>query len=216
MPSLFFSYSHVDELLRDQLETHLSALQRQGVLTSWHDRPVTAGTELNNAIDSHLAAADIVLLLVSPDFIASEYCYEREMTRALERHEAGEARVIPVILRPSDWLDLPFGKLLAAPKDGKPITMWPNIDAAFLDVVLAIKHAFKELGQSSKPKSVTKVKPAAVANSSDSESSIRSSNLRVKKQFTTWIKIAFAMTASNTSPNTSRTRSVSSLLAMKA
>jgi TIR domain len=83
---LFFSYSHADEALRDQLETHLASLKRQGVISSWHDRRITAGTNVGEAIDSHLDAADVVLLLISPDFIASDYCYEREMTRALERH----------------------------------------------------------------------------------------------------------------------------------
>ncbi|MGB8988216.1 MAG: toll/interleukin-1 receptor domain-containing protein, partial [Candidatus Sulfotelmatobacter sp.] len=133
MATLFFSYSHVDESLRDQLETHLSGLRRQGMISSWHDRRITAGEDFGAAIDSHINTADVILLLVSPDFIASDYCYEREMKRALERHQQGDARVIPIILRPCDWHDLPFGKLLATPKDGRPVTMWPNIDQAFLD-----------------------------------------------------------------------------------
>jgi hypothetical protein len=124
--TLFFSYSHVDEDLRDQLETHLSGLRRQGIISSWHDRRITAGEDFGAAIDSQINAANVILLLVSPDFIASDYCYEREMKRALERHQQGDARVIPVILRPCDWHDLPFGKLLTTPKDGRPITMWPN------------------------------------------------------------------------------------------
>lgn len=151
MATLFFSYSLVDERLRDQLETHLSALRRQGILSSWHDRRITAGEEFDEAISSHIDSADVILLLVSPDFIASDYCYEREMKRALEQHEHREAKVIPVILRPCDWHDLPFGRLLAMPRDGRPITMWPNLDEAFLDVVTAIKRALKELGQSAKP-----------------------------------------------------------------
>src|ERR1700675_3339911 len=149
--TLFFSYSHADESLRDQLEKHLSGLQRQGIISSWHDRRITAGTELGGAIDSNLDAADTILLLISPDFIASDYCYEREMNRAMERHDRGEAKVIPVILRPCDWHDLPFGKLLATPTDGRPVTKWPNIDEAFLDVVIAIKRALTELGQNAKP-----------------------------------------------------------------
>jgi hypothetical protein len=152
MSVLFFSYSHLDESLRDQLETHLSSLRRQGTISSWHDRRITAGTEFGGAIDSNLDLADVILLLISPDFIASDYCYEREMSRALERHQKGEARVIPVILRPCDWHGLPFGKLLATPKDGRPVTMWPNIDEAFLDIVNAIKSALRELGQKATPK----------------------------------------------------------------
>jgi TIR domain len=179
--TLFFSYSHVDESLRDQLETHLSGLRRQGMISSWHDRRIAAGEDFGEAIDSHIDTADVILLLVSPDFIASDYCYEREMKRALERHQQGDARVIPVILRPCDWHDLPFGKLLATPKDGRPITMWPNLDEAFLDVVTAIKRALNDLGQGAKR---VGEKPSTTGGRSTSSESIRSSNLRVTKQFT--------------------------------
>ena len=184
MATLFFSYAHADEDLRDQLETHLSGLRRQGIISSWHDRRIIAGTEIGHAIDSHIDTADIVLLLVSPNFIASDYCYEREMGRALERHRKGEARVIPVILRPCDWHDLPFGKLLATPTDGRPVTMWPNIDQAFLDVVNAIKRALNELGQKAKPTRQTVPQPSADVPASPLYDEARSSNLRVKKRFT--------------------------------
>jgi hypothetical protein len=139
--SLFYSYSSKDGKLRDQLETHLSLLRRQGVLSVWHDRRVEAGTEWERQIDQHLEAAAIVLLLVSADFITSEYCYDLEMTRALERHEAGTARVIPVILRPCDWKTAPFGKLQALPRDGKPVTTWANRDEAFADVARGLREA---------------------------------------------------------------------------
>lgn len=122
----------------------------------------------------------MILLLVSPDFIASDYCYEREMNRALERHQRGDARVIPVILRPCDWKDLPFGKLLATPKDGRPITKWPNVDEAFQDVVSAIKGALKQQGGNAKSST------AKVPDTWKTTSTLpaRSSNLRIKKQFT--------------------------------
>ena len=139
------------------------------------------GEDFGAAIDGQVNTADVILLLVSPDFIASDYCYRREMKRALERHQQGEARVIPVILRPCDWHDLPFGKLLATPKDGRPVTMWPNIDEAFLDVVTAIKRALKDLEQGAKP---VPQKPPAIEATSMSPESIRSSNLRVTKHFT--------------------------------
>lgn len=184
MSTLFFSYSHVDEGLRDQLETHLSGLRRQGIISSWHDRRITAGTEVGEAIDNYISTADIILLLISPDFVASDYCYEREMKQALERHRRGEARVIPVILRPCDWHDLPFGKLLATPTDGRPITMWPNIDQAFVDVVTAIKHALRELGQKPKPTPRGFVEAPTAALGGPSQEIVRSSNLRIKKQFT--------------------------------
>jgi hypothetical protein len=105
--TLFFSYSHADEALRDRLEKHLAALQRQGLIDTWHDRRIQAGQDFGNEIDDHLNAADVVLLLVSADFLASDYCYDREMLRAMERHTSGDAVVIPVILRPCDWHDTP-------------------------------------------------------------------------------------------------------------
>ena len=122
MAVLFFSYSHKDEALRDKLEVHLAMLKRQGVIETWHDRRIVAGDEFAGRIGEELERADIVLLLVSPDFLASDYCYDIEMARAMERHEAGETRVMPVLLRPCDWRDAPFGKLNATPKDGKPVS----------------------------------------------------------------------------------------------
>lgn len=193
-PTLFFSYSHVDEALRNQLEVHLFALKRQGLIATWHDRRIAAGTPVDDVIDRYLDASQVILLLVSSDFIASEYCYEREMARAMERHKKGDACVIPIILRPCDWHDLPFGDLLAAPRDGKPITTWPNIDEAFLDVERAIKAAVKQLGEKhelASDTSVTSLSRSASAPQptwtdavSESLGGPRSSNLRVKKEFT--------------------------------
>ena len=189
MAQLFLSYSHRDEALRAQLETHLAALQRQNFITVWHDRRITAGENFADAIDAHLEAADVLLLLVSPDFIASDYCFEREMGRALERHGEGLCVVIPVILRPCDWHDMPFGRLQAAPKDGKPITLWPNIDEAFLDVVKAIKAALARSGTArAKPRQpAPRQAPAASAPAL----SPRSSNLRVARRFTEQDKDTF-------------------------
>src|SRR5262245_2305666 len=142
---VLFSYAHEDEKLRDELVKHLSLLQRQGVITAWHDRKITAGTEWAGAIDAHLQSAQIILMLVSADFMASDYCYDVEMQRAMARHEAKEARVIPVILRPVDWQDAPFGKLQALPTDGKPITNWLNQDDAFVNVARGIRAVAQEL-----------------------------------------------------------------------
>jgi hypothetical protein len=186
MASVFFSYSHKDEDLRNELEVHLSGLKRQGVISTWHDRRITAGTELGSAIDGNLNAADVILLLVSPDFINSDYCYEKEMDRAMERHKSGAARVIPVILRPCDWHGLPFGKLLATPTDGKPVTKWPDRDEAFLNVVQAIKAALNELGKRpSQPTPVVRAETRPwVESVNESLGGPRSSNLRVRKEFT--------------------------------
>ncbi len=95
--SLFYSYSHRDEAFRQELEAHLSFLRRGNLIAEWHDRKIDAGDEWKAQIDHHIGTADIVLLLVSADFIASDYCWGEETTKALARHERGEARVIPVI-----------------------------------------------------------------------------------------------------------------------
>jgi hypothetical protein len=118
MVRLFLSYSHRDENLRNELEKHLAVLRRQGVIDVWHDRRIGPGDMIDHEISAQLEAANFVLLLVSPDFLHSDYCYDVEMTRAMERHAAGAAQIIPIILRPCDWHDAPFGKLNATPADG--------------------------------------------------------------------------------------------------
>ncbi|PSN10307.1 serine/threonine protein kinase [filamentous cyanobacterium CCT1] len=140
---LFFSYSHKDDLLREQLETHLKLLQRQGLIQPWHDRRILPGDEWAGEIDDNLNRADIILLLVSADFIASDYCYDIEMKRAMERHESGEARVIPIILRPVDWRGTPFNKLSWLPQNGEPVVQWENRDAAWLNVEMGIKRVIQ-------------------------------------------------------------------------
>jgi hypothetical protein len=142
---VFFSYSHRDERLRDELAKHLSLLKRQGIITEWNDREIGAGTQWEDEIDKHLNLAQIVLLLVSADFIASDYCYGEEMMRAMERHKNGEARVIPIILRASDWQSSPFGKLQALPRDAKPVTSWTNRDEAFASIAEGIRLACREI-----------------------------------------------------------------------
>ena len=142
---LFISYAHKDEALQERLSKHLAILKRQGVINEWHDRQITAGAEWEREIDEHLNSAQIILLLVSADFLASDYCYGIEMRRALERHARGEAIVIPVILQPSDWEGAPFGKLHALPKNAKPITSWPNRDEAFADVARGIRKVVEQL-----------------------------------------------------------------------
>ncbi len=153
----FVSYSHRDERFRSALETHLSILRRKGLLRVWHDRKITPGLDIDQEIDSNLRKADLIVLLVSPDFIASDYCYSTELRLAMELHASGRARVVPVILRPVDWQDAPFSKLLALPKDGKPISTWSNRDRAFLDVENGIRKILDELSASPK---VNKSAPA--------------------------------------------------------
>jgi len=160
---LFFSYSKRDKALRDKLEAHLSLLQTQGVISGWHDRCIEAGTEWDRAISRHLEEAGIILLLVGADFLATRYCWDVEIKRAMERHEAGTARVIPVILRPVDaWHTAPFGKLQALPEKGKAVTTWKNRDEAFADIARGIREAAKSItsGTQNPP---TPAQPASVA-----------------------------------------------------
>ncbi|HEY0071949.1 MAG TPA: toll/interleukin-1 receptor domain-containing protein, partial [Chloroflexia bacterium] len=157
-----YSYAHEDRRLRKQLETHLSILKNNGVITDWYDRNISAGTEWEQEIDEHLNSADIILLLISADFLASRYCYSVEMKRAMERHEAGEARVIPVILRDVVWKGAPFGKLQALPTDGKPVTSWSNRDRAFANVARGIKEAAEKLRQQASTYGTTKPTPNPV------------------------------------------------------
>jgi hypothetical protein len=136
---VFFSYSHRDEALRDELAAHLKLLERNGVIRGWHDRRIGPGDEWKSAIDANLEKAGIVLLLVSSDFLASDYCYDVEMKRALARRDAGGADVLPIILRDCDWSGAPFAKLQALPKDAKSVTSWANRDAAWKDVATGIR-----------------------------------------------------------------------------
>jgi len=142
---LFISYDHEDDDMREALEKHLASLKRQGFIASWYDRRIIAGEKWAKEIDENLEKADIILLLVSADFIDSDYCYEIEMTRALERDEADEARVIPVILRPVDWDGAPFGKLQALPKDANPVSSWDDPDEAWTDVARGIRQVVEQL-----------------------------------------------------------------------
>ena len=142
---LFYSYSHKDESLREKLETHLALLRREEIIAEWHDRRIGAGEEWKEQIDEQLNSADIILLLVSADFLASDYCFDIETQRAIERHDAGEAKVIPVIIRPCDWHTAPFGKFQGLPKDAKPVTTWSDQDEAFTDIARGIRNAATEI-----------------------------------------------------------------------
>lgn len=188
MASLVFSYAHADEALRNELEKHLSPLKRMGRISTWHDRRIVPGEEFAGQIDQHFAQANIILLLISSDFIASDYCYQIEMTNALQRHEHGEAVVIPVILRTCAWHQLPFGKLLAATVDGKPIVQFPSYDEGFVQVVDAVSRAVEKLAtnQTSQPQSVRSPSRtrAVDATFSIGSSAPRSSNLAIPKKFT--------------------------------
>jgi hypothetical protein len=137
---VFYSYAREDERLRDELEKHLSVLKRAGVIVSWHDRQIDPGGEWRKQIDQHIRTAQIILLLVSADFLASDYINEVEVKIALKRHASGEAIVIPIILRPVNWLRSPFSHLQAPPRDAKAATSWASLDDAFLNISQGIEE----------------------------------------------------------------------------
>ena len=141
MATAFISYSHRDEVFRRELETHLAPLRRQGLLDQWHDRKMTAGDPLDDTISAHLKQTDLILMLISADFVASDYCYAKEMARAPERHEARQARAISIICRACDFHGLPFTKFVLLPTDAKAVSSWPDQDAAWVDVIQGIRRA---------------------------------------------------------------------------
>jgi hypothetical protein len=180
MATVFFSYSHANETQRNKLELHFAMLKREGLVETWHDRRLNAGDEFDRGILKQLEEADIILFLVSPEFLASRYCFEVELKRALERHESREARVIPVILEPCDWHASPLSKLLAVPRDGKPVSKYTNANEAYLEVVQAIRAALQELEIELEPSAVPE---PATANAPIIQGA-RSSNLGIRKEFT--------------------------------
>src|SRR5437588_3397137 len=131
---VFISYAHEDKRLRERLAVHLKSLEHQELIVSWNDGDIMPGTEWNQQILDHLNAAQIIILLISPDFIASQFCYSIEMKRAIVRHENQQACVIPIILRPTYWEQTPFAKLQALPTEGKPISTWRFPDEAWKNV----------------------------------------------------------------------------------
>ena len=137
---IFFSYSKHDRALLDELLRQLSGLRRQGKIQAWSDADIHPGEEWDERIKAELHAADIIVLFLSPDFLATDYIWDVEITAAMARHDRGEAVVIPVVARPCDWNDLPFSKLNALPSKAKPVTSYPNRDEAWLAVVQGIKR----------------------------------------------------------------------------
>jgi len=160
---IYISYSHSDGRLMDELERHLKALEQQFNIKIWHDGMLLAGQEWQLEINKHLNSSQIILMLVSRDYLASEFTRDVELRRALERHERGEARVIPIILADSDWLKTPLGKLLALPSFGKPVNNWEDREEAFEDIVTGIKRVIEEFPGESSPTSqpvISKVDPS--------------------------------------------------------
>lgn len=149
MTTGFISYTHSDSELKEELVRHLAPLRREGLIDLWHDGMLCPGERLDPVVQAALAASDVVILLVSAGFIASEYCYEQEMLRAFARQRDGTTRVIPIILKPCQWKGVPIGygetlsEFVALPKDGKAVISWPDTDTAFDNAVGSIRDMLK-------------------------------------------------------------------------
>jgi hypothetical protein len=171
---LFISYSHADQDLLERLHKHLAQLQRDGSISEWYDREIHAGGNIHEEIDAALEQADTFLACASPDYIASNYCYERELERALERVSAGELTIIPVIFEPCEWLETPLANFKALPRDGKPVVEFTNQNLALLEVATELRRLAnvpqKAAGGSPRSPSPTEQRPVE-------------SRYRVKKEF---------------------------------
>jgi CheY-like chemotaxis protein len=166
--TLFYSYAHEDEGLRDELQGHLKILERRGLLAPWHDRRIVPGQDWSQQIDTNLRLADLVLLLVSKDFIESDYIMGTELGAAMQRHAAQQTVVVPIVVRavdldPEDATDLPFLKLQGLPTNLRPVTSWPNRDEAWTDVAKGLRATVKGIRERRPPPPVHQPAPVAAA-----------------------------------------------------
>lgn len=189
MAKVFISYSHRDEKALDRLHVHLAMLKREGLVETWYDRQLFAGQEIDHEISANLRDSEIFIALTSPDFLASNYCYEQEMKTALDRHEAGSLIVIPVIIEACDWKTSPLGRLKALPKDGKPISTWTNEAVAYLDVITELRRV---LGKKNFKNFVDQDAQSTKGASEISQSRKR---YRIKKEFDSIDRAEFAKLA---------------------
>ena len=177
----FISYSHKDDTALERLHVHLKQLQRDGQMVSWTDEKITAGSKIDNAISKELLSSQLFLALVSPDYIFSNYCFEKEFTKALELQKEGKLIIVPIIVEPCDWLSTPLSTFKALPKDGKAVSEWNNPNTAYLDVVQNLRvlmNSDVEVTQASNISVSTNI-------------TMPSRNYRVKKDFDSIQKIDF-------------------------
>ncbi len=179
---IFYCYAREDKGFRDALDRHLAGFKRQHLLSTWSDREIKAGEEWKTAIDTNLQQAHIVLCLVSPDFLASDYCYEKEMQQALERHKQGTARVIPILVRPTYWENTPLSELQMLPSDAMAVVLWPHTDAAWVDVVSGILLVIQELSSLSKAQKSQPENAPAPSNANSQSSHKQRRNLLTTMQ----------------------------------
>lgn len=172
----FISYSHRDAAVLERLHAHLVNLRREGLIEAWYDREILAGSDFDGEIKRELEDAELFLMIVSPDFLNSNYCYDTEMARALERHAAGEARVVPIIVEVCEWQRTPLGKLKAVPRDGKAVSEWTNPNIAFLDVTQELRRILE-----AEAAGVKRTAPLAMSVAADPSPSAR--RYRVTREF---------------------------------
>jgi hypothetical protein len=149
---VFYSYSPQDEALRDKLDMHLALLAREGLVESWHAQAIPPDTNGASAIGEYLEAADLILFLVSDSFLGSSHYWRTETQRAVERHMAGEAMIMPIVLSPCDWANTPFSGLPVLPSDALAVTRWSSREEAWAYIAQALRRemmSFQSRGSSS-------------------------------------------------------------------
>lgn len=166
---LFYCYARKDRDLRNELDAHLAVLRHSGLITTWYDGEISPGVAWEKEVEKRLASAHIILLLISADFIKSPYCWSNEMERAIERHQANEARVIPVLLRNVDWTGTPFSTFQMLPSNAQAVTSWPNRDDAFENVAKGVRQVVDDRFSQDSISSQSKSSQAPVERPSRSE-----------------------------------------------
>jgi len=137
--SVFISYAHEDEYFKNELLKHLEGIKRNKLITTWDDSQILPGQPWDAVIKQKLAKSDIIIFLISADFLASAYCNEVEIKKAIGRHKKGEATLIPIIVRHCDFESSSLSQIQALPKFAKPVASWEDQDEAWLDVVKFLK-----------------------------------------------------------------------------
>lgn len=173
----FISYSHQDKNYLDLLHKHLSQLTREELINTWTDEEIKAGSNIDQGVSKSLQNAKLFLALLSPDYIDSEYCYEKEFKTALSKEENGELIIVPIIVEPCDWLNTPFKKFKALPKDGKPVSEWKNMNTAFLNIIQELRALLTE--------------PSGLIHLPTKEKKVSSTNYKIKKDFDSIQKMDF-------------------------
>ncbi len=162
--NIFIAYSREDAEILKKLRTNLKVLERTQNVNVWYDGEIEAGSDWEKSIKTHLYTADIILLLVTENFIASDYCYDVEMKEALSLHDQDKVRSIPIIAKECLWQDTPFARLQALPEDGKALTSsdWSNPNRPYLNVVEELRSICQDIRN--KRKALSSDNPSSTTN----------------------------------------------------